>query len=74
MDTDNSGLLSYQEVSGAVCQVYDGNETDQLHLLYTRDRLFRRIDKDANGCISYDEFLEFFYLIPAEEVRQTFNF
>jgi hypothetical protein len=35
--------------------------------------LFSLIDKNCNDKISYKEFLDFYYLIPAEQIRHTFD-
>jgi Ca2+-binding EF-hand superfamily protein len=41
---------------------------------YTVDKVFRLADRNKDGKITYDEFFLLFYMIPAEKIRQNFNF
>jgi Ca2+-binding EF-hand superfamily protein len=67
IDTEQTGYLVKHEVATAMRKFNKDATKDMI------DTLFSKMDKDKSGIITYDEFILFFYLLPEESMRATFD-
>ena len=80
LDTDKSGYLEKHEVKKLLRHMRGNKlkaktkEEEEPEVKYLLDKIFRLADLNRDGKISYDEFFVLFYMIPAEKIRQNFNF
>ena len=67
MDSDQSGSINNDEIKEALARLkYNASDEDCLALI-------KQIDRDGDGRITYDEFLNFLYLLPAQNLKYIFD-
>lgn len=67
-DNDNSGYLTRTEIKQLILKI------DKSYEDYYLDKMVNRLDTNKDGQIDFHEFMQFYHMIPINNIRMTFDY
>lgn len=67
LDSDKSGYITKSEIQKIILKL------DPSYADYNLEKMVNRLDKNKDGKIDLKEFVEFYHMIPINNIRMTFN-